>query len=211
MPLRASALLLLCACTAAAGPSGPAGSDGSAPLGASSDTLRLVRYFLDTPTGDLRPELIEHFLDIEAAALPERLRAPTRAKKEELRALRRLAQGKSKPPLRRLGLEPGESKCPPLAGDERLVAWLRKLGFDPVTEDEKDFLVGKTRCSECELQEEFSLTVVELPPRKGKPAERRLFLHVKDPLSAYVGLYRKGETKTSGTGFFGLGAGPACR
>ena len=75
----------------------------AAPAKAGKDTIRLVEYFLSVDTTDLPPEAIPQFMAVDTNTLPARLRDPYRAKRAELSSLRKITQGKTKPPLRRLG------------------------------------------------------------------------------------------------------------
>ncbi|MFH1725151.1 MAG: hypothetical protein ABII00_11105 [Elusimicrobiota bacterium] len=180
-------------------------------VAASSDTIRLVEFFLAAETGDLPYEAVPQFMEVDPEALPRRLRDRYRAKRTELLALRKIAEGKKKPPLRRLGVE-DEPVCSEKVESQRYVDTLLSMGFLPITEDEENFLIQKTKCTECELQEEFSLTVVIVPPKKkkGRPT-RHLLLKDSDPLALLVELYREARGNITGTKFFGVGMQPACR
>ena len=68
----------------------------------------------------------------------------------------------------------------------------------------------KTNCSECELNEEFSLTIYIVPPKKKtEKAVRYLFLSQNDPLMGLIASYRAGGQ--GGTNFFGSGGIGGCR
>lgn len=178
---------------------------------ADADTMKLVETFLSRPTAELPPEAVPPFLAVDPATLPARLREKYRAKRYELLALKKTLEGRQKPPLRRLGKEE-KAACDIKRESPQFLALMKQTGFAPITEDEEAFVMEKTKCSECELQEEFSLQIVDvLSAKKGQPATRYLLLIDNDPLWALVGLYRQGRTNTTGTSFFGIGMQPACR
>jgi hypothetical protein len=177
---------------------------------ASSDTVRLVEYFLKTETVDLVPGAVPKFMEVDPESLPSKLRKPYLVKKEELLALKKIADGRKKPPLRLLTESPMDS-CEPEKGTEQTVGIYRLAGYANISEDEEVHLMRQTSCTECELMSEFSLKILLLPPKKkeGKP-QRVLMLHDKDPLWTLVGAYRQGRENPFGTNFFGLGH-PKCR
>ena len=176
---------------------------------AGENTVKLVDYFLKSKTSALQADLIPTFLSILPATLPRRQRDGYRAKRAELRQLKKIVENKKKPPIRRVGLKPKEF-CDKEDATLFLVAYYRKLGFEQISEDEELWLESKTKCSFCELMDEFSLTALVVPPKKKKdPATQFLFLHAKDPLMALVGQYREGKSAT-GTNFFSVGFFGAC-
>ncbi|MBI3297596.1 MAG: hypothetical protein HYZ75_05500 [Elusimicrobia bacterium] len=195
-----SAFLLVCLLAAPAA-AAPASVD---------EEQKLVDYFLKTPTSDLNPQLINRFMALDMERVPEAKRPGVSAKRLELNALRKSMESKTKPPIRRAGLEPPKS-CDAEEGDEKLPQTMKSVGFEPITEDESHMLQGKTKCSECELVLEFTMTrvIVKADPKKKKPAMKHLFLHGKDPLMALVSQYRQGSK--GGTNFFGAGFFGACR
>src|SRR5437762_2883744 len=67
---------------------------------ASTEDVKLVEAFLKTPTAELPPAAVDHFVAIEPEALPKKLRQRYKAKRLELYTLRQLAQGKKKGTLR---------------------------------------------------------------------------------------------------------------
>lgn len=180
-----------------------------APAAPTSDDAKLVDYFLKTPTGDLNPALIPRFMALEDAKVPAKQRGPVAAKRAELSALRRITEGKSKPPIRRAGQDPNQA-CETQESTKETVAWMKKFGFIELTEDEERFLEKRTKCTQCELSEEFSLTVYALRlPGKGKPrAQIAYLIKAGDPLEALITQYRSGHVSTDffSSGFFG-----ACR
>ena len=78
----------------------------------------LVELFLTTPTADLPPERVEEFLAVDPAGLPSEMREGCLAKKEELRAFKKISDGRRKPPVRRVDNAWGDRNlacaCPPV-------------------------------------------------------------------------------------------------
>lgn len=184
---------------------------GKAGVSASSSTVAMVRFFIDTETAGLPPEGVPEFIKVDPASLPRALRRPYRAKREELLALKRIADGRKKPPLRRLGVE-GSAHCDPPTEDPLAAGILTLAGYGEIYEDEESHLMEDTKCSECELRVEFTLQMVlAKPPSKRGKAELapRYFLHHKDPLWNLIAAYRAGRS-AFGTNFFGIGR-PSCR
>ncbi|MDE2291240.1 MAG: hypothetical protein KGL53_04085 [Elusimicrobia bacterium] len=177
---------------------------------ASADDKKLVDYFIKTPTGDLNPSLIPRFMALDLSKLDPKRRDAAGAKRDELDALRRIAEGKTKPPIRRAGKKPIVT-CGFETGSRRKLDMLESVGFTPITEDEENFLEKKTKCSMCELTQEFTLTRYVIPAQKAakRPEERYYLLNGSDPLMALVGQYRRGAH--GGTDFFGVGFFGACR
>lgn len=184
-----------------------AAADKAAP---PSDDAKLVDYFVKTPTGELDPKLIPHFMELDLSKLDEQRRSGAQAKRLELNMLRKVSQSTTKPPIRRAGQDPLNT-CDVQEGDSAFARYLMSMGFERITEDEEKKLEEKTKCTECELTEEFTLTrvIVKAEPKKKKPAEKLLLLHAKDPLMAIVSQYRDGHG--NGTNFFSSGFFGACR
>ncbi|HVE11821.1 MAG TPA: hypothetical protein VNI01_00385 [Elusimicrobiota bacterium] len=174
------------------------------------DSLKLVQYVLRTPTGELAPETIPPFMALDPSAVPNDLKAKVLAKREELLALQKIAGGKKKAPLRRIGND-AKAKCSQEDATDAKIKIMRMAGFSLIEEHELMELMNKTNCSECELQEEFTLQVEKLPPKEkgGKPRVAYL-LHESDPIFAVIATIRQGGAGT-GTNFFGVGGGPKCR
>lgn len=218
--LRAALLagLALLPALAAAAPAKPAPKAGAPvkpaaeePGTASTETLKLVDYVLKTHTGDLHPEAVPPYMEVDEKTLPGKLREPYLAKKEELLALKKIAEGKKKPPLRRLGIPEDEKPaCEPRTGEIHLKV-LKQAGFAELASDEMRFIMERTGCSECELMAEFSMEVVDIPPKKKEEKTlRHYLLHGSDPIWTIVAMYRDGSFRT-GTNFFGASMGPKCR
>lgn len=175
---------------------------------AGAETLKLVDYVLKTEAPDLNPEVIPPFMEVDLKTLPAGLRPGYRAKVAELEALRKIAESKKKPPIRRAG-EEEKTVCPREEGDLAYVKMLQQMGFETISELEEQFLLRRTKCSECELQEEFTLKIIITPPeKKGKKHVQHLLMSKSDPLMGLIARYREGSE--GGTDFFGSFHG-ACR
>jgi len=178
---------------------------------ADKDTIDLVDSFLKADTNKLPAGAIPVFMKIDRTTLPVRQRIPYRAKKVELQALRMKIDAKKKPPIRRAGQDP-KVGCRPEKGTKQLVDSLLKMNFEQLEPDEVKYLEKKTRCSECELTEEFGLKIYIVPPNKKKKQKypRRYFLmHGSSPAMALLAAYRGGSN--GGTNFFSGGFFGACR
>ncbi len=174
---------------------------------------KLVEFFIQTETADLPPEQVPSFLAVDPAKIPLRLRDRFEAKRIELLALKKNADGKYKPPLRMLGKEGlpggGENCGPPR--DMSSVSLLVQTGFERISQEEEEWLMHETKCTECELRTEFSLTLVATPPKKkDQKKELHYLLHGMDPIMTLVAKFRGGD-RSSSTSFFGIGTGPKCR
>ena len=205
----------------AAEPAGKSsGADASKPT-ADAGTLKLVNFFIKAETADLPPSRVGDFIAVDPESLPKKLRAPFLAKKEELLALKRIADGNKKAPVRRLGQD-DPVPCAKPDSDPKAAWILQKAGFGEIYDNEVMRLMQDTKCSACELETEFTLKRVmkdavpaagDGKPLAGKakakgPPEIRYFLHERDPLFALIGAYRGGKN-AFGTNFFGLGT-PHC-
>lgn len=200
--------LLLTAPSWAAKPKAAAPAAKEAP--AANEDEKLVDYVTKTDTGALDPKAIPRFMELDLSAMSPGRRSAARAKRLELKALKKAMESKSKPPIRRAGQEPDQS-CEAEEGTDMQVGMLQRMGFMPVTEDEVKFLVERTKCTECELSEEFTYTIyiVRGDKAKKKPDVKHTFIHAKDPLMALVSQYRSGGK--GGTDFFSVGFFGACR
>lgn len=181
-----------------------AGGARAAEVSADAETVKLVRFFIKTPTAELPPELVEAFLAVKSETLPKKLRRPYEAKKLELYTLKQLAVGKNKGDYRITA----EDCSAPKEGRSQDAALLKQSGYVEIEEDEEQYLIDKTHCSQQKQMCEFTLQIiVETAGRR--IVRRRYFLHGKDPLMALVSEYRasKGHRNTN---FFGLGSYPTC-
>lgn len=217
--MRATFLfLILVAASSAAYADGKAGT-------ADKDTVHLVEMFIKTDTADLPPEAIPAYMEVDPDTLPDKMvqytdfngkmvktkmKVAYGAKKEELLALKRLAEGKRKPPIRRLGLEDPKCGEPPQGTDQMVGMW-KFAGFDEADEQDVDWVSEETHCSQCELETEFTLrkmawTNPPKAPKKYPPV--RFFFHEKDPIWVLIVAHHTGKNPF-GTAFFGVGK-PAC-
>ncbi|MFA5140139.1 MAG: hypothetical protein WC728_12985 [Elusimicrobiota bacterium] len=206
--LLAASLALLLPVSVAAKKAKPADE----PFTASTGTVKLVERFVKTEIGDLPPEQIPEFVSIDPKTLPSKLRPQFQARRAELMSLKRLSDQRMRPAFRRLGKEGEKVQCEVEEGSQQYVDSLRSMGFEQISKSEEDFLMEKTKCSECELQEESSMIIVLVPgKKKDEPPTRYLFMSSSDPLFALVAVYRQGKESTTGTNFFGIGMTPFCR
>jgi len=200
--MRAFALILILVLPLSAKKKKAAGPDPTTDVG-------LVQLFLKVNTNRLPVSEIPRFIDINALKLPRKLRAPFRAKRAELLALKNINDGKTKPPIRRAGKEP-EDECSGEEVEPEMSKQMGKMGFGQIYDDEVTHLEKVTKCTQCELVEEWTLKVYIVPPQgKSKHATRYFFLHKKDPLWTKVAEYRNGGS--GGTNFFSIGFAGACR
>jgi hypothetical protein len=207
------AFLALCLCVSLVLPAAAAKKSRkkASKASADKDTIELVDSFLKADTAKIPAGAIPVFMKIDPETLPERQRIPYEAKKAELQALRMAAESKRKAPIRRAGEDPIKN-CPREKGSKQLVDQLLKMGFGQLEPEEVRYLEKKTRCTECELIDEFGLKVTIVPPNKKKKQKypRRYYLmHQNSPAWALVAAFRKGSQ--GGTNFFGVGFFGACR
>lgn len=200
--MTALALLVAFAVAQAAPPSGAPKADPK--------TMKLVEYFLKTATGDLPPDDVPAFLAVDPVTLPAKMRDKFEAKRLELLALKKNSDAQYKPPLRLLGKDSTEDNCgPPKEMDS--IGLLQSMGFALIDQEEEEWLMHETRCTECELRTEFTLALVVTPPKKkGGKKELHYLLHSKDPIFTLIGGRRAGANMTN-TAFFGISSGPKCR
>lgn len=208
MILILSALISFSSPIYAAKPAGKAAAAKEAPP--ANDDEKLVDYFTKSDTADLDPKAIPRFMELDLSKMSPGRRSAAQAKRLELKALRKTMESKTKPPIRRAGQEP-VTDCGAEEGTDQQVGLMKSIGFMPITEDEVQFLVQRTKCTECEMTEEFTYTIMVVPGDKAKkiPAKKHTFLHAKDPLMALVSQYRGGGK--GGTDFFSVGFFGACR
>lgn len=171
----------------------------AAPASLDADTLAMVQKFVKTPTEALPPSAIDRFLAVDAASLPKDLRRPFAAKRIALYTLRQLLHNQKRGTVRMR--MPGAECEMPEATVGQTPEILRSAGFSEIFEEEELFLMDKTKCTEDDLMCEFTLRItVELNKKKQKV--RRLFMHEKDPLQAFLGEYRVKGKAGGNTNFF---------
>ena len=180
----------------------PAGDAAAAATALDPDTLAMVKAFLKLPTDQIPAAHIPRFLAVDPAALPAKLRQSFLAKRIELYTLKQLADGKKRGSVRM-----PEADCSIPKDTQGSAMVLLMAGYEEINSNEEDYVMEQTKCTERDLMCEFTLQIVLPPKTKKGRQERRLFLHVNDPLFAIVGLYR-GHGRAS-THFFGLG-GVSC-
>lgn len=171
---------------------------------ADREALKLVNYFLETPTGNLPAEAIETFLAVDPESLPKKLQNRYKSKRLELLALKHTTDRQNRKGNFRI---PEENCAPPPGSKETECAVLRAGGFwEKISEEEEAYLLKQTSCTELDLMCEFSLQVGWEKDKKGRTLPC-YFLHPNDPLMGYIATYRSG--KGASTKFFGIG-GPNC-
>lgn len=192
-------------------------------------TLKLVEYFLKTPTAKLNPDLVPRFLDVDPQMLPRRLRARCESKKLELYALRKVAQGKKEGFVR--APNDADPRCKEIPIDKNVNLYtstfsekmfkgmgvsfvLKTLNFAlaekaifELRPSDIPCLEQKTQCSEQDMVCDFTLTI--LRTKKGKKATFRYFLFDKDVLEQVVALCRHPDLGGN-TNFFGEKRIPIC-
>lgn len=161
---------------------------------AGQTNLQLVEYFLTVPVADANPTLVEPFLAVDPASLPKTLRRKTEARQIEIRTLIKLHETKKKG-----SLIPTSEEC---TGKEMVLPLDRadfyaSFGYEEVAEDELQYVMHKTQCTELDLGCRFSLKIFF---KRKKP--RRLMFYAADPIMALVAEYRG---KAGSTKFFGIG------
>lgn len=177
-----------------------------APAAVDKDTLAMVEAFLKLPTPSLPPDSIPRFLAVEPKALPKKQRTAFMAKRLELYTLRQMAEGKRKGNVRM-----PEKDCA-VSQDAKsgVLRVLLMAGYVEISQDEENYLINETRCTEHSLMCEFSLQiVVETSGGKGA-ARRRLFLYPSDPAFALLADYRSMGGRRHQTNLFGDGARAMC-
>lgn len=206
----AAALAAALACLPARLAAAPGAVKPEAVEAAGPETLLLVERFVSDKAVELPRETVARLMELDPKSLPVGLRAKFQARRLQLRAHWNQENGIKKGFFRRAGND-APARCAFEEGSEEAVAMLRRMGFEQISEDEERYLMQKTKCSECELTEEYTLTMYFVPPKKKKQKTLRyLFLSQADPLMALLAAYRSGST-TGGTNFFGTGFSGGCR
>lgn len=148
--------------------------------------IKLVEYILKTPTSDADPNLVAPFMDLDADALPKKLRAKAKAKQLEIKSLVKISKGKKKGPFRY-----PEACQAKRYGPEGIQVMSMILGNQEVEPEEVEYVMAKTSCTEEQLICEFTLNVVVIP-RKDKSPQIKFYLMESDPLMALVAEKRGG-------------------
>jgi hypothetical protein len=177
---------------------GPAGAQDAKPAEkapAGKTTLELVDYFLKVPISEANPKLIDPFLQVDPETLPKKLRRKVQGRQIEISTLLKLHETKKAGSL----IQPSEV-C---TGKEMILPldqaeFYKGFGYEEVNEDELQYVMNKTKCTEIDLGCRFSLKIFF---KKGK--DRRLEFYASDPIMGIVAETRgKGG---GGTRFFGIG------
>ncbi len=165
---------------------------------ADKETVKMVKTFLKVPIKKLPLGSIEPFLAIDPESLPRRFRRKYKSRRLELNTLRHLAKSKKRGFIRRptLDCEPGEGSKTTEPG------LLKFAGYVEISEEEEGYVLTRTGCTELDLMCEFSLQII-IEEKKGRRKRRRLYLHSKDPLNAFVSEYRQGRGARQSK-FFGI-------
>lgn len=186
-------------------------SAAAPPKTADKSTVHFVEVFLGTPTTNLTPDSVVFFMSLDIKTLPNRLQEPSRARRSELLALKKISDGKKKPPIRRLGLD--APRCEdPMEGTPRLLKALELAGFVEVKEEDVKAAQEETHCSECELETEFTLIRVSMDEKVGKTTRKKIhfFFYGGDPIFIFIRAHQSGQPVTTGTAFFGSGTHGNC-
>ncbi len=185
---------------------------------ASKDQVKLVEYFLKTPTKNLNPDMVPAFLSVGSQNLPKKLREKYTAKVMELYSLRKTAEGKkegfirtpddSSPQCREFRVKKGlrmySSVFPKdlIKGKSvpEIMRMLRLGHFARLSGQYMPCLQKKTQCTEQDMVCGFTLNI--LSAKKGKGRRNYYFIYENDPLGvAYSLCERPGVGKN--THFFG--------
>jgi hypothetical protein len=162
---------------------------------ADATTVRLAEYFLKTDLGAADPKLVSPFLAVDPATLPKRLRVKTAAKQIEIHSLLKLHDTKKKGNW----LQEADKGCQltDIVKPLKDIPIFQLAEFVDITEEEEQFTMQRTKCTELDLGCQFTLIIFF---DKGKP--RRLMLQKKDPLFAIIA---QSHGKGGQTNFFGAG------
>ena len=185
---------------------------------ASKDQVKLVEYFLKTPTKNLNPDLVPAFLSVGSQNLPKKLREKYTAKAMELYALKKTVEGKkeglvrtpddSSPQCREFRVKKGLRmyssvfskdlvKGKSLSG---IIRMLRLGYFARLSSQYMPCIQQRTQCSQKDMVCDFTLTI--LSAKKGKSRHNYYFIYNNDPLGVVYSLCeRPGIGKN--THFFG--------
>lgn len=171
---------------------------------ASSDQIKLVKYFLKTPTKNLNPDLVPDFLAVGEKNVPSKLRQGYVSKVMELYALRNVAEGNkqgfvrtpddSAPSCREFHVKKGIRMYSSVFSKHLMkghsfpeIVRLMRLGhFSRLSSDYMPCLRQKTKCSQQDMVCNFTLSVVSV--KKGKNRRYYYFIYGNDPLAVVYSL-----------------------
>lgn len=161
---------------------------------------KFVQEFLKIPVADLQADEIEDYLTIDPKTLPKRLQKPYEARKFELFTLRHLAMSKTHGLIR----TPDKDCAIPTEVKSTDPIMIKRAGYVEIGEDEEQYLMDKTKCSERELMCETTLQIVIIKDAKtGKAKKARYFIYPNDPIMPLIAGYRQGREVGGSTNFFG--------
>lgn len=161
--------------------------------------VKFVEGFIKTPVERLDPSTIDRYMAIKPDALPKKLQLKYQARRVELQTLKQLAGDKKKGLIR---MPEKECTVPSEAKSDQPAA-LAMGGFEEITDEEEQYILDKTQCTERDLLCESSLQIVVVRDAKtNKVKKRRYFLYPGDPLMALVGASRGGKNIGGNTSFF---------
>jgi hypothetical protein len=161
---------------------------------ADATTVQLADYFIKTSVADANPKLVTPFLAVDPATLPKRQRVKAAAKQVEIKTLFKLHDTKKKGNW----LQATEGcSLKDIVKPLKDIPLYTLAGYGDIKEDEEQYIMHKTQCTEIDMGCQFSLIIFF---DKGKP--RRLMLQEHDPLNALAAESHKpaGQTNFFGTG-----------
>ncbi len=185
---------------------------------ASSKQIKLVEYFLKTPTKNLNPDLVPDFLAVGEKNLPRRLRQGYVSKMMELYALRGVAQGQkeglvrttndSSPSCREFHIRKGIRMYSSVFSEHlmkgrslpEIFRLLHLARFSRLDSQYLPCVQKKTQCMQQDMVCSFTLTVVSV--KKGKGRRYYYFIYGNDPLGVVYSLCERPQIGKN-TNFFG--------
>lgn len=181
----------------------PAAAANTPKARADAETVKLAEQFIKAPADKLPLGSIEFFMALDAETLPIKLQTPFKAKRLGIKTGLRLSEGAKKGNFRMTSDKHCEQP-----EDEKNIQLLAMVGYAEISQDEKEHLEERTKCTEQDMLCEFTLKIVNFK-RPDKTIKHRYFLHSKDPLMMLVDIYRR-KLRDNSTNFFGSGGGPTC-
>lgn len=161
---------------------------------------------MKAPVEKLPPDSIPEFMAIAPADYPKKLKEKALNRRHELEAMQRVGQRK------KAGMIiDSVSNCEvPREGSELDIRTLAMAGYVEISENEKEYVQQRTKCTERDLLCRFTLQIRDKKLKKGEVL-RRYFLYCRascDPLMVMIAAYRE-HIRDKNTPFFGA-AGPVC-
>ncbi len=192
---------------------------------ASKDQIKLVEYFLKTPTKNLNPDMVPDFLSVGEKNLPQRLRRGYVSKVMELYGLRKTAEGEkqgfvrtpdnSSSSCREFHVKKGLRMYSSVFSKDlvkgksisEIVRMLRLGHFSRLSSQYLPCLQKRTQCTEQDMVCAFTLSVLSV--KKGKGRRNYYFIYDKDPLGVIYSLCERPNVGGN-TNFFGERPGVLC-